>query len=192
MGRIPTFRETIDSTKQISISDLKKWGYLDSPFKTGTLTWNVGGRQTGSMGISVINGDNTRLILDYKYGEEKRNYIIPIVFIPSNLSKGVTPYFLCPQTNKKARILYGVDGWFFHRSAFKRMYYESQKQSKQMRLLDKTLGLVFIVDEYYAELYSKGFKSTYKGKPTKRYLWLSKKIREAKEIDLKIIKDFFC
>lgn len=72
------------------------------------------------------------------------------------------------------------------------MLYESQIQSKQMRLLEKTMGIAFKVDEYYAELYSKGFKSSYKGKPTKRYIWLVSKIQEAESIDLKeCMKTFF-
>jgi hypothetical protein len=41
---------------------------------------------------------------------------------------------------------------------------------------------VFGTDKLYEQLYSKHFKSTYAGKPTKRYNMLMKKIEESESI----------
>lgn len=56
--------------------------------------------------------------------------------------------------------------------------YESQTNSKQYRFLDKVYGNEFKVDNIYEEIYSKNFKKTYNGKPTKRYLKLIKKLKK--------------
>ena len=122
------------------------------------------------------------LELDYKYKQEPRNYKVGIVSLPSNLGKGEVWYFLCPQTNKRCRKLYSVDGFFFHREAFHGCVYESQIQSKKYRQLDKSLGSYLRMDELHSKLYEKGFKRTYAGKPTKRFLGIMKQIEKAKKV----------
>jgi hypothetical protein len=57
--------------------------------------------------------------------------------------------------------------------------YEKQTQSKKSRFLDKTLELYFRTDHLYKQLYKKHFKRHYAGKPTKRYLKLSRQIQIA-------------
>ncbi|MAZ27116.1 MAG: hypothetical protein CL868_08590 [Cytophagaceae bacterium] len=67
--------------------------------------------------------------------------------------------------------------------------YESQKQSKKWRAMEKVYGSYFDCDKYYyRELYSKYFKTHYKGKPTKRYLYLMQKINEAEKHSVRDIE----
>lgn len=55
--------------------------------------------------------------------------------------------------------------------------YESQTHSKYYRYIENTLGVSFKMDKLYGQLYSKHFKKTYAGKPTKRYLKIMKQIQ---------------
>ncbi len=56
--------------------------------------------------------------------------------------------------------------------------YDSQTKSKKWRLWDRLYGSYFKLDKLYEELYSKHFKTNYKGKPTKRYLKLIQQINK--------------
>jgi hypothetical protein len=46
----------------------------------------------------------------------------------------------------------------------------------------RTFGAYFKSDKLYEELYSKHFKKTYAGKPTKRYLRIMEQIQQAESI----------
>lgn len=179
-----TFPTLYNEALQISISKLKEWEYLNpEQIKSGTLTWSRNGNPTGSISIKVNTYSQKPYIeLDYKYRDEPRNYKVRLVSIPSNLGKGLIWYFLCPQTKKRCRKLYLIDGYFFHREAFHGCMYETQTQSKKYRQLDKTLGAYFRTDDLYSQLYQKHFKKTYAGKPTKRYLRIMKQIQRAERI----------
>jgi hypothetical protein len=63
--------------------------------------------------------------------------------------------------------------------------YEKQTHSKYARELDRRFGLIFKTDELQKELYKKHFKKQYAGKPTKKYLQISCKLRQADEIDMR-------
>lgn len=183
MPRYSSFPTLYDEALQLNISKLKAWGYLEpGQFKSGTLTWSntnwVGIKEdTGSISIVVnTNTDRPYLQLNYKYGEEPRKYKVRLVSIPSNLGCGLVWYFLCPETFKRCRKLYLVDGFFLHRDAFTGCMYESQTKSKKWRFIESAYGCYFDCDNNYRELYKKHFKKTYAGKPTKKYLKLKKAI----------------
>ena len=127
-----------------------------------------------------MDGENPYLELDYKFGDEPRNYKVSLVSMPSNLGRGLIWYFLCPSTNKRCRKLYSIGGYFLHREAFNGCMYDSQTKSKKWRQMEKVYGAYFDSDKCYEQLYKKHFKKYYKGKPTKRYLKL-KKIIDASE-----------
>ena len=146
------------------------------------LTSNSNGNNTGSISI-VVNTLDSFIELYYKYQEEPRNYKVRLVSIPSNLGKSEVWYFLCPQTNKRCRKLYSIGGYFYHREAFTNCMYESQKQSKYYRQLDKTLGAYYRTDQLYDQLYSKNFKKYYARKPTKKYARILEKLKYASKID---------
>ena len=129
--------------------------------------------------------------MDYKYGDEPRNYKVSLVSIPSNLGKGVIWYFRCPQTNKRCRKLYSIGGYFFHREAFNGCMYDSQTRSKKWRLMEKVFGSCFDIDNHYEEIYSKHFKTHYNGKPTKRYLKLMRQINKAERLSVSEFESLF-
>lgn len=184
MPKFPTFPTLYDECKTISITDLKRWEYLKpNQWKSGILTWSRNGNKTGSISIAVHTYSETPVVeLEYNYNDEPRKYKIDLVSIPSNLGKGEIWYFVCPHTYKLCRKLYSISGYFYHRTAFRGIMYESQIQSKKYRNLDKTLGAYFRLDDLYQQLYKKHFKKTYAGKPTKRYLKLMKQITQAEGI----------
>ena len=177
-----TFPILYDEVLQISITKLKEWGYLNrEQFRPGVLNWSINGEKTASISIKVNTlNEQAYIELDYKYGDNPRNYKVSLVSMPSNLGKGIIWYFLCPQTHRRCRKLYSVSGYFFHREAFGGGMYDSQIQSKQWRVFKRVYGSSFELERCYDELYSKHFKTHYKGKPTKRYLRVLKKIMKLK------------
>lgn len=179
-----TFPTLYDDLKTVSISFLSKHGYLKpNQWKSGTITWSRNGNKTGSISIRVNTQlDSPYLELDYKYNEAPINYRVQLVSTRSNLGKGVVWYFVCPQTGKRCRKLHLADTYFYHRSAFRGCMYEKQTQSKKYRGLDKTLGAYFKCDNLYSELYKKHFRKQYAGKPTKKYLKLTRQIQRAESI----------
>lgn len=171
----------VENLLSVSISFLNKQGYFKpNQWKSGTITWSSNGNKTGSISIQVnTQSESPYLLLDYKCNEAPINYRVQLVSAPSNLSKGVVWYFVCPRTGKRCRKLYLADTYFYHRSAFRGCLYEKQTQSKRYRQLDKTLGAYFRIEKYYDLIYRKHFKKTYAGKPTRKYLQLSKAIERA-------------
>ncbi len=173
MPKFPTFPTLYNDARQISLSKLKKWGYFKPGQGKGCkLAW--GKNETGSVLIQVnaLDEQNPYIKLEYNYLGKPINYRIQLIPVPSNLGIGVSWYFLCPRTGKRCRKLYWVDGYFFHREAFKGCMYESQTQSKKYRGLDNTLVADLRTDQLYEQLYKKHFKKQYAGKPTKKFLKL--------------------
>lgn len=180
MPRFPTFPILYDDTQQISISKLKEWGFLlPGQIKGGTLTWSINEEPTGSISIMVDTySDQPCIELDYKYQDIPRNYIVNLVSLPSNLGKGRVWYFVCPKTNKRCRILYSINGYFYHREAFTGCFYFSQTRSKKWRIMESDDICGFRSEKVYRTIYSKHFKKHYNGNPTKRYRNLLKMIGE--------------
>lgn len=190
ISRIPTL---YDEVLQIHLSKLKQWKYLKpNQRKNGTITWSRHGRQTGRIGITVNTWPETSYLeLNYTRDNEPRNYRVSLVAVPSNLGKGKVWYFLCPQTGKRCRKLYCVNGYFLHREAFPRVMYETQTYSENNRQLIR-LFEQSQTDKAYNELYSKHFKSHYAGKPTKRYLRIMEKIQQAERFSAHDIQGMYC
>jgi hypothetical protein len=102
----------------------------------------------------------------------KYDYRVELEAVASNLPGSSTSsryYMICPQTGRRATILYlrSGTGIFAHREAFtqERLYYDSQLEAKRFR----GLASYFAVDRIWEEQYRKGRKTTYRGKPTKWY-----------------------
>lgn len=190
MPKPHTFPTLFDEVKTVSISFLTKHRYLKpNQWQSGTITWSSNGNKTGSISIQVnTQSEQPYIELDYKYRDEPRNYKIYLTSTPSNLNRGEIWYFVCPQTNKRCRKLYLIDGYFLHREAFNGCMYETQTQSKKYKQLDKTLGAYFKSDNLYSELYKKNFKKSYAGKPTKKYLRIMEQIQKAESIPYETIE----
>jgi hypothetical protein len=186
MPKFPTFPIIYDSTLQINISDLKKWGYLNPGIiKSGVLSWSSRGTKTGSISIESNTTDEHPYIeLTYKFEETPRKYKVFLTSTPSNLNKGVLWFFICPWTGKHCRKLYSVNGYFLHREAFNGCMYDCQTQSKYYRYLDKNFGAYFDLDKQHEKLNKKHFKKTYAGKPTKKYLRIKEQINKGRAIPI--------
>lgn len=186
MAKFPTFPTLYDECKTVTITKLKEWGYLEPNqiITGGMITWSRNGNKTGSIGISASTISPTSYIeLNYNYKETTPiHYRINLVSVPSNIGKGVLWYFVCPKTGKQCRKLYLIEGYFYHRSASPGMY-EKQTYSHKNRILFRKFDALFGTDKVFEQLNSKGFKKTYAGKPTKRYLKLMRKIREAEGVN---------
>lgn len=174
MARYSSFPTKLEEVKQIHLSKLKEWGYLESgQIKTGTLSWNINGEHTGSISIRVnTHTEEPYLELVYQCGDTPIEYQVQLVSIPSNLGIGKVWYFLCPKTKKRCRVLYLVDGYFYHREASSGCFYDQQIQSKKWRKLKAFFDDSFKTERAYEQINKKYFKTHYAGKPTKRYLKL--------------------
>lgn len=181
MGRHSNFPILFEDVKKLSISNLKKCNLLKpNIYKSGIIEWSRNGKSRGTISILVNTKSKKSYIeLNYTYNSYKEiQYRIYLVKKTSNLGKGYIYYFCCPKTNKLCRILYGIDGYFYHREAFRKCYYEKQIVSKRYREIEKLYGADFKIDECYEKIYSKNFKKFYAGKPTNKYLSLLKKIKD--------------
>jgi hypothetical protein len=181
-----TYPTLYNEVLQINISKLKEWEYLKpQQIKIGTINWTQSRNKRASISILSNTIEPKPFIeLDYKYNNEVRKYKIHLVSIKSNLNKGNLMYFVCPKTNKRCRKLYLIGGYFLHREAFNRCFYQSQTKSKSFRTIEKVLMIYYGADEKFEELTKKHFKKTYSGKPTKRYLRLTKLIDKADNLTL--------
>ena len=184
MPKPHTFPTLFDDLKTVSISFLNKHGYLKvGQWQQGSINWSRNGSKTGSISIMVDTiAKEKYLELNYACNGSDIRYRIQLITVPSNLGKGLIWYFICPNTGKRCKKLYLNQCYFYHRSAFKNCMYEKQTQSKKSRDLEKALGAYFLLDAFFDELYKKNFKKVYRGKPTKRYLYLVRKIEESERI----------
>jgi len=193
LPKIPTFPTILDHVKQLSISKLKEWGYLEPGcFKSGTIQWSRNGQEIGSIGIrGDMIAEEPYIQLSYTYNkDEPVKYSVYLASVPSNLGIGKLWYFVCPHTSKKCRKLYGAGKYFLHREAYPDAVYETQTYSKQMREMDRYFRLYYSMDDLYEELYSKGFTTHYNGKPTKRYKEIISKIEQIENMESPVMKYF--
>lgn len=183
MGRYANYPTTIDELREFNISFLSKHNYLKpDTFKTGSVIWTSQNGEKNSISIqTTISESRCFLILDYTFNKtENINYKVRLIKRPSNLGTGFIWFFVCPFTGKVCRKLHLINGYFQHRTALMGAMYQTQLQSKKWREWNKYFENDFI----YNELYSKNFKKTYKGKPTKKFLRLSKKIKQSEKIEI--------
>ena len=193
MPKFPTVPYLFDEEKSISTSNFRKWGYFKkNTNRIGVITWSRNGVKTSSIGIQVIMNDhNCLLYLNYSCNNESYNYEVQLISTPSNIGNGKIWYFLCPFTGKKCRKLHLINGKFKHRSALPGGMYSTQTKSKKWRQIEKVYGCYFDSDKHYEEIYSKHFKKTYNGKPTKRYKKLLREIEQAENFSARDIEQLF-
>jgi len=167
-----TYPTLFDEVKTVSISFLKKHGYLTpNKWQSGTVTWSRNGIETGSISIRVnTHPESQYLELDYVCNDAPVNYSVTLVTAPSNLGRGVMWFFICPHTGKRCRKLHQVDTFFYHRTAFSGCLYASQALNKKRRYLDDALASLFHPNQLIEQLHKKHAKRQYGGKLSKRYL----------------------
>jgi hypothetical protein len=170
-----TIPHIYDECKTISMSDLNRWGMMTEGWlKSEIIKWSRNGIKTSSIAISVNYLDeNPFITLKYTYRDEPIDYKVYFTSVASNIGKGRVWYFRCSFTSKRCRKLYLAAGRFAHRSR-STGYYDSQVQSRRNRSLIQIHSLYQKQEDAYSEIYSKGFRTTYNGKPTRRYTKLLK------------------
>jgi hypothetical protein len=186
MPKPPTFPPLFDNALQLDMKTLKKFDYLKAgQIKAGVLTWSRKGTTTGEISIQVnTEFDPYELTLKYSFKNEPREYSVQIVKKPSNLGKGEIPFFVCPKTGLLCRKLYLMDGYFYHRKAFKGAMYDSQTLSRKVRHFEQVFGAFMRKHEIHKQLSQKHFKKEYRGKPTKKYAKLYVQLQKAKQVDI--------
>lgn len=184
MPKPNTFPSLYDESKTLTITNLKAWGYLKpGQLLSGTVSWSRNEEKYASIGIAVNTfAERPYLQLDYKCNGKPVKYKVYLVSVSSNIGKGKVWYFLCPNTGKRCRKLYMINTYFLHRSAFRGAMYEKQTYSKNARQQFRLWSRLFDSEKIYEQISSKHFKKIYSGKPTKKYLKLWKKLRQAGEV----------
>ncbi|SKA21407.1 hypothetical protein SAMN04488128_1021623 [Chitinophaga eiseniae] len=181
MARIGTYPATFEDRKSISISDLRKWNYLQpDSWRSGTLSWSRRGTVHSQISFCVdMVTTGPYLELSYNWQQQPIHYKVKLTALTSNLGAGKVWYFICPQTSKRCRKLYFKNGYFQYRGEG---YYEKQIQSKYYRHLEKTYGPALRGDQLYNQLHSRYFRKFYNGKPTKRYVKLMAQLNAANSV----------
>lgn len=193
MGRWANYPTTIEDLRSFDISFLKKHKYLKpQSYKGGQIIWTSSHGTKNTIGIEVrIDVTDGVIRLDYTHNEtNKINYTIQIISRQSNLGTGLIWFFICPFTGKICRKLHLINGYFQHRTANPYLMYSKQIECKRWRKWNKTFAHEYN-DGLYDELYGKHFKPYYKGKITKRYARLLKRMEQRNNIKLPdFLKEF--
>lgn len=193
MPRFPTFPTTTDETQRLELAYLRRSGLLLPGRHATTLRWSSRGEPTGSIGLEVhiLPGEGSYLRLHYIInGATKYDYRVELEAVPSNLpgSGGQRLYMICPQTRRRATVLYlrSGTGVFAHRLAYgpTRLYYDSQLEPKRLR----GFGKYYAVDREWEREYRKGRKTHYRGKPTRWYARLLRLEAQADAVSPKLLQ----
>jgi hypothetical protein len=170
----------LNNTHSISVGKLNKCDFLRGP-KLGVISWQKGERLIADIIIYVdVCADSPSMELIYEFGGEPVHQTISLTPVPSNLGTGVTWYFTCPVTGKRARKLFFINGQSVHRDAHKGSMYFSQTLSQKDRQLKKLMDGAFAEEK----IDEKHFTPFYRGKPTVKYKSIMKKVQKAEGLDI--------
>lgn len=100
---------------------------------------------------------------------------------PSNIGRGLVWYFVCPETEKACRALYLAKNGVVSRWALQAggALYESQAQSKLVRVFGKCTGYLFKAPKIERKMQRRYLKPTYAGSTTRTYLRLQRQLAKA-------------
>lgn len=166
MPKFPTFPDCLDECNQITITSLKRLGYLRPDMTVSRpCRWTRSGEPFGSIG--VIGNLRERFVqLDYRVnGGEAISYRVRLESIPKHFG-GCEWYFICPATGKRCRTLYGIGKYFYSRHAYPSAMYSSQTASENVREMEKVYRSLDLREDYLEKRHS---RTIYKGKLTKRF-----------------------
>ncbi len=171
MGRYRRGTTTKESYR-IELSHLLKKDFVRKGYITrGSFEWTNG----NSIAMECRYTDKEQFIrLNYVitplHGEKSEyDYKIQLTFVPSNLGKGNVPYFVCPATGNRCRILYRAYGspiWKSRGAYHNTIFYPSQVSSKIYKYCDEYWRLDKEIKQLEGETRN---QTHYNGKPTRRY-----------------------
>lgn len=202
MGRHKTGKWTIYESFRIDISYLIRMGYLKRGYTVNgiVISWQLKGTEevTSSLQMNTSWGcesDTTYIELIYQYRTSSvlipYSYRIYIQELDSNIGKGKVPYFICPTSNRRCRILYRAYDSHVFRSRYGYslpLYYDCQRTSK----LERPMNCFYLLEDHIDKLKSKGtgHKRVYRGIPTKAAQRLRRLKNMAHEKDMERWKVF--
>jgi len=177
-------KDTVEESRSVSISFLRKHGYFCG-YRGGKIFWtNSMGEETGSIGIAVSVGDGENYaqfnytITDRNSGQKTDyDYKVQLTTTPCNLS-GVRYWFICPLfTNgvycgrRVARIYKAPCAVYFGCRHCYNLSYESRNESHLGRF--GQLGYLLKAERQIEGLESQIKRNFYGGRPTRKFRRLS-------------------
>ncbi len=184
MPKFPTFPDCFDEVKHVSITHLKRLGFLrHNATVRGSYSWTRRGKPSGSIGITVSLPERYAE-LDYLSNGKPVNYRVQLERIPAHFG-GYNWYFTCPATGKRCRNLYGIGERFLSRFAYPSAMYSKQTESKRSREMLRAWACLDRQREYLNKRHS---RTTYNGKLTKRY---RRVLDKESRFDPNVIRRFF-
>jgi hypothetical protein len=187
-------KDTVEDCRSVSISFLKKHGYLSEPCcMSGGISWkNSCGEETSSIGIvvSTLDGENN---IRFHYTSTKRDtgekteydYKVQLTTTPCNFG-GVRYWFTCPlSTNgvycgRRVAKLYCVPGAKYYGCRHCHdLSYESRNRRRSGMFA--AYGGVLRVSKQMEDLRSQIKRWTYRGNPTRRVRRLNALERQAEK-----------
>jgi len=178
MGRSSSGKYTTSESNRLDLRVMLRNGQLQKgKHLKGTIEWTNGSSITFESKYTeneiyfrvayTITSNRTGEATDY-------DYKIDLVTIPSNLGKGEILYLVCPESNRRARVLFMAYGHhkYIHRDLYldnygERLYYNSQSSSKGDYHNTMYFNYERKVKDLENRLFAKHRKLFYKGKPTK-------------------------
>ncbi len=165
MPKYPTWPDCFDEVKQITITHLKRMGYIRSgSMVRGSIRWTRCGSPSGSISVTVSLPDRY-VQLDYNYGDKPISYRVQLESIPKHFG-GCEWYFICPATRKRCRTLYGIGEMFLSRFAYPSGMYSAQTESKHSREMLKTFRCLDLRRDFLGRRHA---RTSYNGNLTRRY-----------------------
>jgi hypothetical protein len=174
-------KSTVEESKSVSISFLKKHGYFSEPCSmSGSLSWkNCYGEQVGSISVfaSTMYGDNYvrfYYTVTNRSSEEKTDYDykVQLTTTPCNFG-GVRYWFICPLSKngvycgrRVAKLYKAPGGHYFGCRHCNNLSYESRNESRHG--IFGIFGGVLNIDKRITELYNKTKRWTWRGRPTRK------------------------
>ena len=150
---------------------------MPNQLSEGVIRFTSFNYETLEVSIKVCTDiENPFIKLKYSISGTELNYRVYFEFVPSNLGTGNIWYFSCPRSNTRCRKLYLINGYFQHRTAYDKGYYQTQTLGTKDKYLIRQFDKLQKSNKAKRQLHSKYFKRYYKGKPTKQYLKLLKQI----------------
>ncbi len=178
-------KKEADGLNQISVSFLRKYGYFNYGWHSGTITWSRYGRKTGSISVQSFIGDKEKYVRfiytqTNNHTDEKKDldYKIPITTTPCYFG-GKRYWFICPwysngvYCGKRVGVLYLSNKYFACRHC-NDLTYNSRNLSGFSKLAGQTISFPEL-----EKLESEINRKYYAGKMTRRYKRYLKKLEKS-------------